>query len=496
MAAPPAVDQLRAMAQLLPANPVADRLTAAVASALMDGVEAIGRPVHLAVTGQIKRGKSTLINALARTEIAQTGLDEVTADFHEFHFVDAASPVATGTPRSSPSRPMLRRKAPEHIVSTVPAELPSGLRLIDTPGLGSPINDTDGNAGLRADGAVHLFHRNVHQADVDYLRGLLARDGTQPLPTRVLGVISACDLSWPPGQDDAESRDPLAFHPLRDYAGGIIRQIARNPVNHELFYAVLPVAALVAAGGWTLTAAQIEILAELAKRCDERVLAGHLESQTRFVEADLVADRGHRRALVERLGLWGVHLACRYLRDPAGDEAGLRLYLDEESGVARLRTAVVDHFVRRGTFIKLEQHLRWVEKVLADGRTRLQLGGVPVPAELVEVGRRLERLRTTSLGLSELALVELIHRHEYRLGAAEVAQLAELAGALGPTCMQRLGLPVNSGVQDMLHRAFERQRHWNQRGTAVPALAPAVVRAYERLIGRITEARSLLDSLD
>jgi hypothetical protein len=496
MATPPAVDQLRAMAQLLPAKPVADHLTVAVATALADGIDAIGRPMHLAVTGQIKRGKSTLVNALTRSEIAQTGLDEVTADFHEFHFVDAAAPTATGAPTRPQSRPLLRRKEPAHIVSTVRAALPSDLRLIDTPGLGSPVNDTHGNAALRADCAVHLFHRNVHQADVAYLRGLLAKEGTQPLPTRVLGVISACDLSWPPGPDHAESKDPLGFHPLRDYAGGIIKQIERNPVNHELFYAVLPIAALVSEGGWALTAAQIEVLADLAKRCDERVLAGHLESQARFVETDLIADRGHRRALVERLGLWGVHLACQYLRDPAGDEAGLRLHLDEESGVARLRAAVVDHFVRRGTFIKLEQHLRRVENVVADGRTRLQLGGGAMPPELVDVSRRLERLRATSLGLSELALVELIHRHEHRLTTAEAAQLAELTGALGTTCMERLGLPVYSGVRDMLHRAFELQRHWNQREMAVPALAPALVRAYERLIGRISEAKSLLDSLD
>lgn len=491
MVPPPVVDQLRAAAQLLPAARAADRLTAAVAAALGGAVDALDEPMRLAVTGRVKRGKSTLINALVRSEIAETEVEEKTADFHEYKFVATEEPSAPGR---SPSRSR-RDKAP--LVTTVPADLPGGLRLIDTPGLGSPVNDTGGNAGLRAHCAVHLFDRNVHhEEDAGYLRELLARDRTQPLPTRVLGVLSACDRSWPPGPDRAEAADPLAYHPLRDYAGGIIRQIEDDPVNHELFYAVLPVAALVAEGGWTLTEDQIDLLADLAKSCDERALAGRLQSKSRFVDADLAGDQERRRVLVERIGQWGVHLACAYLRDPSATPDGLRSHLDEESGVARLRHAVVEHFVGRGTFIKLEQHLRWVEKVLNDARVQSRLSGDVMPEHLVEVGRRLERMRASSLGLDELALVELAHRHGHRLTPDEAAQLGELTGASGPTVMVRLGLPVDAGLREMLDRAVDRRRQWSRRAIALPTLVPAVVRTYERLIGRITQARSLLDSLD
>ena len=72
MAPPPVVDQLRAAAQLLPAARAADRLTAAVAAALGGAVDALGEPMRLAVTGRVKRGKSTLINALVRSEVAET----------------------------------------------------------------------------------------------------------------------------------------------------------------------------------------------------------------------------------------------------------------------------------------------------------------------------------------------------------------------------------------------------------------------------------------
>jgi hypothetical protein len=499
MATPPAVDQLRMMVTLLSStghpSSLGDRAAARVSAALASAVDGVGGPMRLAVTGQITRGKSTLINALTRREVAETGVDEVTADFHEFRIVESGANTEAAPGGPAARRPGSRRRAPAHLVRTVAAELPADLRLIDTPGLGSPVNDTAGNAGLRADCALHLFERSVHHTDVDYLRVLLARDGTQPLPTRVLGVLSACDRSWPPALGQAAA-DPLTYDPLRDYADGVLRQVERNPVNQELFYAVVPVAALVAEGGWALTSRHVEALADLTKRYDARALAGHLRSKAGFVGADLDVDEDSRRELMVRLGQWGIHLACSYLSDPASTEAGLRAYLDERSGVARLRAAVVTHFVDRATSIKLEQHLRGVEKVLADARTQLRIEGMAMPAALLEVGRRLELLRTGNVGLQELALVELIHRYEHRLTPTEAAQLDELTGGGGPSVMARLGLPAGAELRLVLDRAVARHRHWSRRELALPNLAPAVVRAYERLIGRISQAQALLDGLD
>jgi hypothetical protein len=483
----PAAQRLHAMAQLLTGS-AADRSTEAVAAALTAAHSDLGRPMRLAITGQIKRGKSTLVNALTRMRVAATGVDEVTAAYHEFRF--------DGAPAAKPGPSAKRGKQPATVVATVAAALPPELRLIDTPGLSSPLVDTDGNAGLPADAALHLFENNVHQADRAYLRALLGRHGTAPLPARVLAVISACDLSWPPGQDRAVGGEPLTFDPLRDYAGPIIRQIDRNPLLSDLFFAVQPVAALVSEGGWTLTGDQIDLLADLASKCDEPTLAGHLESQPRFVAAETVADEAARRALLGRLGLWGIHLACQYLREPSADEAGLRDYLDERSGVARLRDTVVSHFVGRAAAIKLELHLRHVEELLADARATAQLQAVPMPAPLADIAALVETTRARSLPLTELVLVQLIHRQQHRLSDVERADLAALTGSGGAGSGPRLGLSADSGVDRMLDRAIELARRWSQRSPALPALGPVVVRAYEGLIDRISDAKSLLDSED
>jgi hypothetical protein len=441
--------------------------------------------MRLAITGQIKRGKSTLVNALARMSVAATGVDEVTAAYHEFRF--------DGVPAAEPEPSAKRGKRPATVFATVDAALPPGLRLIDTPGLGSPLVETDGNAGLGADAALHLFENNVHEADRAYLRTLL---GPEPLPARLLAVISACDLSWPPGRDRVVDGEPLTFDPLRDFAGPIIRQIDRNPLVRDLFFAVQPVAALVSEGGWTLTGEQIDVLADLASKCDEPTLAGHLESQPRFVTAETVADEAARRALLRRLGLWGIHLACRYLREPSASEAGLRGYLDECSGVARLRDTVVGHFVGRSAAIKLELHLRRVEELLADARATAHLQALPMPAPLAEIAALVEATRARSLPLHELVLIQLIHRQQHRLSDVERADLAALTGSGGAGSGPRLGLPADSGVDRMLDRAIELARRWIRRSPALPALGPVVVRAYERLIGRISDAKSLLDSGD
>ena len=61
--------------------PLANRLRAVA--------QGLGQPVRLAVVGPVKRGKSTLVNALLREPVASVGVLETTYTVNELYYADS-----------------------------------------------------------------------------------------------------------------------------------------------------------------------------------------------------------------------------------------------------------------------------------------------------------------------------------------------------------------------------------------------------------------------
>ena len=129
-----------------------DGLLQPVAAQLRQASHQLGQPMRLAVVGQIKRGKSTLVNALLGEEIAATGQLELTFTVSEFryalersvfvHFKDGSRkgplpPEALDslTVRNPAMVDELRRI--RTVEFTMPNDLLHTFHLVDTPGLGS-----------------------------------------------------------------------------------------------------------------------------------------------------------------------------------------------------------------------------------------------------------------------------------------------------------------------------------------------------------------------
>ncbi len=106
---------------------------------------------HLVVAGEFKRGKSTLINALLGVDLLPTGVVPLTSVVTQLRYEDVAAVhvhLDSGEQRSVPIGTLAdyvtERGNPENakrvseVVVGYPAEwLKSGLRLVDTPGVGS-----------------------------------------------------------------------------------------------------------------------------------------------------------------------------------------------------------------------------------------------------------------------------------------------------------------------------------------------------------------------
>lgn len=529
-----AADALAAIRAEVARAPTRDAAELADLAAAIDRArDRLATPMRVAVTGQIKRGKSTLVNGLLGAAVAPTGPLEKTFNVHEFAYGETPESIVhftDGRPAQRVDVAELERytsydparldelRTVDRIVHRAPHKLLKIVHLVDTPGLNSIHGADSANAraamGLdlvaatsaqiqAADAVLFLFSRGLHEHDAEVVRQFLG-PGAGPgrvSPLRAFGVLSECDRFWPPHPDLPGEPDPLTFHPLHDHARKVLDPYRDRPDIRSLFYTIEPAAGLVAEGAQLLDDDDLTALDELAKAFDERELAlllGNLGG--RFVAADLPCPVGpaRRRALGNRLGAWGIHLACRFLRTGGSDAVALRTHLVQESGVARVRDLIVRHFGNRSNLIKIDQALTGVFRSVAQLRTRAGLAGTEVNPVAGRVATALERIRTAEHGLEEMAVLERYYNGELTLAPTDVKLLLEITGERGTSCMARLGLPESASIEEMSARARERITYWRNRSanahldyrTAV--VARKTVRSYELLALRIRHARDIL----
>ncbi|HEX2312859.1 MAG TPA: dynamin family protein [Thermomonospora sp.] len=601
---------LRECARLVPEDDAAGR---ELARALRTAADRLDEPMRLAVVGQIKRGKSTLVNAMLGAEVVATARRELTFNVNELHHANVerivlhfrdGRPPAVLPPGElarwsdhDPGR-LAELRAIRKIEYGLDHDLLRRFRLVDTPGLGS-VHADDSAATLahlgiddhaerdrlqpmldlirrdapavhresaaeldRADAVLYLFSRGLHEQDRRTLAafsgaatpadsgpgdpepvgltvsgdglasggrgragpadadgrgdrvvpgepwgpGPGARGGWRDVggesltPLKAFGVLTKCDDDWPPDPDIRPDADPLTHHPV-EAARRRAETYLDEPGIGRVFYAIVPVAARVAAGAAWLDGDRFGMLAELAA-LDPRRLAEGLTDEAEFA-ADPTGPvpPQARRALVDRLGPWGVHLACQALREGLGEEQ-VRAHLVEQSGVAGLRRLALRHFGNRSMLIKLNQAVRTVRGALA--RYREDIGPDPRRRAVAEqIGRRVERLERSEHRFAELEALSAYYRGRLTgLSEDEIRQLLEVTGERGTHCAARLALPPDASLTDMAHAVQERIRYWAVRSND-PILdrhgrrvARTIRRSYDGIAERVRLAQRFLEMAD
>jgi hypothetical protein len=512
-----------------------DARLAPVLDSLRTAQERLGQPMRLAVVGQIKRGKSTLVNALLGEQVAFTGQLELTFTVNEFRYGDDRAvfvlnkdgtsqgplpPTALEglTVRDQARADQLRRI--RKVELTMPNPLLRTFRLVDTPGLGSVYGaDADNTSdflgisaafGGEAEGAqvratlaamdrsaqevhddsvreidgadavLYLFSRALHERDYGAVADFLGSVRGSVTPLRAFAVLSRCDQYWPPDRDLPGEPDPLTF------------------------FTVVPVAGLVGAGAQTLTQEQFGWLQDLAK-VEPPVLVRRLRDAGRFATAaelpGVTLPASSRRRLVEQLSVWGIHLACGYLRADLGEQE-VRDRLVADSGVRRLRELVIGHFGNRSSIIKFDHGIRDITAAIARFRLGVQRAGGHALEPVDAIADHIEQLRLSEHGSRELAALSSYYNAEVSLSAAEVAELLTVTGEHGTTCAARLGLPESASMGELAAAAAELVAKWARREQDPtldrPTLRAAhtVRRSYDRIAFRINQARQLLEMTD
>ncbi|MFE6748521.1 dynamin family protein [Kitasatospora purpeofusca] len=469
------------------------------------------RQMSVVVVGRISAGKSTLVNALIGEERVATGSQELTFNVNRLRYADTPRLLVRyreeGRPsvEYSPDRlaeltarredDLEQLRGIREVLVEFPAPYLRLFELIDTPGLDSVYGEDSLNTlaflRLRPEEVASTSRRHATAADALLLvlpvRGpsttdaevvahFLGRDFENSTPLTTLGALTKCEDLWKEG-------DP---HPLVLGRRLADRILGDAPGMRRRLFDLTPVCGLLGQAAAALDEADVAALDELAALRPD-FLSYLLGAASFFVGEDEGAplDGARRRALWRRFGPYGLHTLCGLVRDGERRVPELRAFLAEDSGLDGLRTQLADHFGHRSALLKLHTALERIRRMPQD----LAAGVGPRERALLEEAIGLvEALALDEPGFAELRTLRELYGGRLRLDAEAAEELRRLLGEFGRGPADRLGLPADSGADEL--RAEARRRHgvwlnrWQSGGLSGPtrAAARAAVRAYEHLL--------------
>ncbi len=484
--------------------------------------ERLKQPMHVAIIGLIKAGKSTAMNALLGDEVVPTGTIETTFNVNwlcyseqkslEVHYKDrrpvevkAFSELGTLTRRTKEYNKLLR--SIKYIKVLFPNEMLHTLQLIDTPGLESVYEDDSQNTrdfinahgrelaettrteASQADAVLYLFSKSISASAEDTIKEFQGPVIGSATPINSIGVLTKVDFYWPSEPDPLESGTRV-----------VKRLQSDHPQVNRLLYAITPVSGLLALGAQTITSQEDELLGRLAALPDT-LLRRRLRDARRFTEEnfdDVPVSPQERATLLNRLGQYGIWKACQYIGVDGYDLPQLKAALLVDSGMQHLHDLIISHFGNRAYLIKLESVLRNIAATIF--RLRQNVKGTDLEI-LRKVSRTIEELETQQEDIRELRVLRSYYEGKLTLNTTEVQQLLQVTGENGMAYWQRLGIAEEENITTMerlekaLIVAMASMRHWRQRAID-PSLdrdtrnaTQVIARAYDRIIYHLREAQ-------
>jgi hypothetical protein len=444
----------------------------------------LAEPLRIAIAGRVKAGKSTLLNALVGERLAPTGVQERTrfvtsyrwghAPLVELVFADDSRRQVPFRRIDGALEPTLPDPVPEDLSRLEVAWPTPALRsrtLVDTPGVGgseevaartSMFLGLDPDEPRRADAVLYLL-RHRHRDDLAFLEAF-NEAGLAASPVTAIGVLSRADEV---GGGDLSSLG---------VAGQVALRYAADPLLRPLCQTVVPVCGLLAEAAGTLTEPEARVLLALARSdANERTTA--LRSVDDLRDSTVVADVPveARAALLDRLGMYGMRVACLAIDAGAATADAIAVALRRASGIDDLIEVIERVFGARAGLLTE----RSIMAGLADLARRHHSGALAGAVEAAMASDRSWR---------ELEAVVALRRDAVDLPDGLNAEAERLLGGLGGSPDVRLGLTPPAGPAERSKAAALALDRWQRRAArplATPAqvaMADAVVRSIEALV--------------
>ena len=445
-------------------------------------IDALSEPLRVAVAGRVSSGKSTIVNAIVGQRVGATAVGECTRIVTRYHYGAHEHAVVTrrdGTLRQLQLQPdgSLPPSLDEDpaAVARIDVWLSSaaleGVTVIDTPGLASLTGadettqdllalDADSRTAISdAEALLFVMSGEVHQDDVSVLDAFRElSSGLRSSTVNAIGLLNKVDLIG--------GGAPNAIELGQERAGRLAVTLRSSVAT------VVAVVGLMAETAETgaLSDAHIRALTSLAALDEvERDLL--LLTTDRFATAPSDIPMPLRRELLGRLDITGVRHAVSLLAQGL-DVSVVLTQLRDRSGIAAVRRALDESFVRRADALKAEWGVATLER----------LSGSSFPPALAG------RLEETTVDPAMHPLQEL--RAQQTATAEEVALPEELAEDLArlvsrQTLRERLGVPAAASLTECTEAAAAGSRRWaefgnsGQAGPTVRRIAAIVRRSYD-----------------
>lgn len=354
---------------LLSARKTATPALAEMLDTCMETLKDLERPMRVAVTGEIKTGKSTLTNALLGRKVAPTAVEVLTYNVTWMHHVKYSDDgkekfIVHYKDESTEEHPL------EDIAIYVTPDKGAAENIhyvevfIDNPMLEKfDLMDTPGLRSLTGKDSQHtldLLSKDENKPDaVIYLvkkKGFL-KDDMQVMwefhnddgPTLTSGIRAVAAITRVDEMDGRhEAARVVADRNIHDYAE-----------TRFFFSKLFTIAALPAQAAFTMTAEDINSLRRLSN------MKGYnqfLYDKEAFLKCDKLTPQ-EKDSLLEQLTVKGITLAVEHLSEhPEADDEDVRRHLRDFSNVGQLKEYVEKQFGERATFYKCEaavQKIRW-----------------------------------------------------------------------------------------------------------------------------------------
>ncbi|NMI01681.1 dynamin family protein [Pseudonocardia acidicola] len=439
----------------------------------------LDEPLRVALTGALKSGKSTLLNALVGEEIAPTDATECTRvvtwfsrgaapriDLVHDGGVVTSLPVLRAGGRLSLDLGAVTADRVGRLEVRWPSALLERYTLVDTPGTSSNSRDVSErtlaflepeDGPCEADVIVYLM-RNLHDSDVQFLRRLREHRGAGAGPLGVVGVLSRADET-----DGGRGASLEAAHRVR----GELRAARELDGLHQDF---VPVSGLLALRGQTLRQSEFTALRALAG-VPEDTLATAMISTSRFTrpESDLPVSAARRAQLLDTFGVFGIRVAVSAIRSGAADASALAAELVRRSGLDELRRSLDIRFGQRNGQLKTHAALRSLRRILLRHRR-------PGTGRLL---RSTDRLLADRHAFVELRVLSGLHVLELPEPIRDTLEL--VLGGAGTSATQRLGLPRDAPPAQVRDTALRAVRFWRDR-LEHPVLDVVTAQAYRAAV--------------
>ena len=445
-------------------------------------------PLRIAIAGPWRSGKSTALNAIMGEELAPLEVEDGSQFFTWYE--DGPAPRATAYSTATPPEDLpITRTATgvgvdlvgwrsgeiTDIVVQWPTRALRQATLIDTPAV----------APGGEDGAPSIYERVRQDADAVLF---LTRDGRdsdlrlleaerdsavgRAAPVNVLLVLSRADEIGGGRVDALLSARQLA------------RRHRKDPRVSPLCVSVVALGGLVALAGRILSESDYAALATLTT-VPRTELDPFLLSTDRFAAGELPVrlDLETRRALLARLGLFGVRLATTLIRTGSDSRAKLSAELIRRSGLTELRESIGRCFIDRHEVLKARTALAAVESLVLTSRR----------SGSVQLAARIEQILTGAHDFQEIRLVAALQDTGFGFDAETTAQAYRLVGGNGIGLAARLGVEHDATGPRLWELGAEALWRWQDRAEdpglrlAQRRAARVVVRSCEGMLAELAQ---------